>query len=306
MHRVSFAEQVRRKQNKRVINHLDLNKCTLCDIITKRRNFDGEWFELKGKSYSIPVGMMFKRHYCSKCGNRLKKERTHRVVTKDDFDYYQYGDFSDCPKLDFDVYDYRFKCPSCQSRISFNEQCIIERIQKKHHKKVLSPTEIKENYRECKLKNYKRVLRRDILGSVIASLVMFIIVCLFIDDKSFGNLWKLGVLFAILAIIAVVGSIRSYYGNYKLKIRRTYSYEKESLFKKIHAYSSHNRKLIEASEKCHCFYCKGSIESSEIVEYTDQGQTAICPKCGIDAIVPDSIDDEIDDILISEMHEYWF
>ena len=39
---------------------------------------------MKGKSWSIPVGMVFKKYYCSKCGGKLVKSKTHRVVTKDD------------------------------------------------------------------------------------------------------------------------------------------------------------------------------------------------------------------------------
>ena len=84
---------------------------------------------MKGKNYSIPYGMVFKKYYCSKCGMELEKERTHRVVSKDDKDYYQYHDHGTFPRSDHDVYDYRFKCPYCNTRISFEEQCIIKRIQ---------------------------------------------------------------------------------------------------------------------------------------------------------------------------------
>ena len=261
---------------------------------------------MNGKNYSIPFGMVFKRYYCSKCGTKLEKEKTHRVVTKDDKDYYQYHELGNLSQIDYDVYEYRFKCPSCQSRISFNEQCVIERIQKKQRQKALSSTEIKENYRDCKRKNDKRVLWRNIIISVIMGLIVFAASYLFSSDKSFENLWKYVLISAVLIVFMVVCSIKGYNGSHKMKINKTYSYEKESLYKKIHAYSSHNRKLIEASEKCHCFYCKGSMNSREIVEYIDQGQTAICPKCGIDAIVPDGIDEKIDDALINEMHEYWF
>ena len=45
---------------------------------------------LRGKSWSMPVGMVFKSYYCSHCGTKLVKSKTHRVVTKEDKDYYQY------------------------------------------------------------------------------------------------------------------------------------------------------------------------------------------------------------------------
>ena len=67
---------------------------------------------MKGKSWSIPVGMVFKKYYCSKCGGKLVKSKTHRVVTKDDKDYYQYHDVGTYPRYDYDVYSYEFKCQS--------------------------------------------------------------------------------------------------------------------------------------------------------------------------------------------------
>ena len=85
---------------------------------------------MRGKSYSVPGGMMFKKYYCAKCGTKLEKERTHRVVTKNDRDYYRYHKRGRFPQPDYDVYDYRFQCPGCDSRISFDEQRIIEKIQK--------------------------------------------------------------------------------------------------------------------------------------------------------------------------------
>ena len=48
-----------------------------------------------------------------------KYERTHRIVSKDDKDYYQYHEVGLYPSNDYDVYEYRFMCPSCNNKISF-------------------------------------------------------------------------------------------------------------------------------------------------------------------------------------------
>jgi hypothetical protein len=48
------------------------------------------------------------------------------------------------------------------------------------------------------------------------------------------------------------------------------------------------------------------MESSEISEYTDDGHTAKCPKCGIDSVIPGNVDEVIDEKLLEEMNEYWF
>ena len=42
---------------------------------------------MNGKFIFIPFGMVFKKYYCSKCGTKLEKEKAHRIVTKDDWDY---------------------------------------------------------------------------------------------------------------------------------------------------------------------------------------------------------------------------
>lgn len=83
---------------------------------------------MNGKSWSIPFGMVFKKYYCSKCGEKLVKEKTHRVVTKDDLDYYQYHEKDMYPRSPVDVYSYRFRCNNCHKAITFNEQCILEII----------------------------------------------------------------------------------------------------------------------------------------------------------------------------------
>ena len=90
---------------------------------------------MNGKSWSIPFGMVFKKYYCSKCGEKLVKEKTHRVVTKDDLDYYQYHEKDMYPRSPVDVYSYRFRCNNCRKAITYNEQCILEIIQKKYKAK---------------------------------------------------------------------------------------------------------------------------------------------------------------------------
>ena len=57
---------------------------------------------------------------------------------------------------------------------------------------------------------------------------------------------------------------------------------------------------------CYCFYCKSIIDSSEIKDYIDNGQTALCPECDMDAIIPDGIEEEIKEEIIEDMNQYWF
>ena len=112
---------------------------------------------MRNKNYFMPYGMMFKKYYCSKCQTLLKKEKTHRVVSKEDVDYFRYQRINVFPRRDWDVYEYRLRCSSCNESISFEEQCIIERIQRLNNKKVLSEKEIEDNYEVCKKKESRRI-----------------------------------------------------------------------------------------------------------------------------------------------------
>jgi hypothetical protein len=52
-----------------------------------------------------------------------------------------------------------------------------------------------------------------------------------------------------------------------------------------HKHSIFHRKEIEASETFGCFHCRRSGAAAEIIGWTDDGDTALCPKCGIDSVI---------------------
>lgn len=250
--------------------------------------------------------MVFKKYYCAKCGTRLEKEKTHRTVTSEDYDYYRYQDYTRFPRRNFDVYHYRFKCPSCGVRTSFDEQCIIEKIQKKQGHLILSENAIKLDYEACKASNHKRVLLRNIWVSVFILFLFFALFFLFGTDRSAPNLVILFVMFLVFCTIAVISAIRQFKGNYKTKVKRSYSYEKEAQLEKLHTYSTHNKSAVIVSQKCYCFYCLSHIDPKEIETYIDDGKTALCPKCGIDSILPNSAAGTVDEDTLKEMQKYWF
>lgn len=97
-----------------------------------------------------------------------------------------------------------------------------------------------------------------------------------------------------------------YKGKNKIRINQNYSNELILKLEKIHDYSSKNKDLIEKSDKCYCFSCKKVMNSNEVTRYLAIENTALCPYCGIDAIIPDYIDEEINNELIEHMNKYWF
>jgi len=72
-----------------------------------------------------------------------------------------------------------------------------------------------------------------------------------------------------------------------------------------HDHSSRHRAEILASEFCGCFYCAGTFSPGEILDWTDDDQTALCPKCGIDS-VGSAAGFPLTKEFLQEMHEYWF
>ena len=37
---------------------------------------------------------------------------------------------------------------------------------------------------------------------------------------------------------------------------------------------------------CGCFHCLGLFPAERVIAWTDDGGTALCPRCGMDAVVP--------------------
>lgn len=81
-------------------------------------------------------------------------------------------------------------------------------------------------------------------------------------------------------------------------------------FETAHAHSANHRSAIESSDRCGCFSCKKTFPSEEIGEWADSdgelGQTALCPRCGIDAVIGDSAGYELTAAFLAAMHRRWF
>jgi hypothetical protein len=82
--------------------------------------------------------------------------------------------------------------------------------------------------------------------------------------------------------------------------------EKDDL-ETVHRESSRNRVAVENSQLCGCFYCLLVFEPTSITKWIDLGITAMCPRCGIDSVLPSSKNPIwIDPSFLKAMHERWF
>ena len=84
----------------------------------------------------------------------------------------------------------------------------------------------------------------------------------------------------------------------------------------IHRFSSNNRELLRQSDTASCFYCLASFPAGEILDWVDgpqnksgehdDGVTALCPRCGIDSVLPSAAPIKHDAELLTEMNQYFF
>lgn len=73
-----------------------------------------------------------------------------------------------------------------------------------------------------------------------------------------------------------------------------------------HRRSSNHRQVVEDSERCGCFYCGAVFRPQEIAGWIDGRQTALCPRCNIDSVLPSASGYPITDAFLLQMSVRWF
>jgi hypothetical protein len=76
-------------------------------------------------------------------------------------------------------------------------------------------------------------------------------------------------------------------------------------FVRAHERSARNRPDLTGRVGCGCFHCRQVYAAEEIADWADDGQTAICPRCGVDAVLSARTDPLMADFL-ARMHARWF
>ncbi len=77
-----------------------------------------------------------------------------------------------------------------------------------------------------------------------------------------------------------------------------------------HAASANHRAAVLAAARCGCFHCLAVFAPAEIDDWVDvpvgatEGATALCPRCGIDAVLP--LGPGIDGAFLERMKARWF
>lgn len=76
---------------------------------------------------------------------------------------------------------------------------------------------------------------------------------------------------------------------------------------KIHDYCVSNYKDVKRSKNVGCFHCCEIYPATEVKDWIEgkRNDSAVCPKCEMDAVLPDS-KVVLTKELLTIMQEYWF
>lgn len=64
----------------------------------------------------------------------------------------------------------------------------------------------------------------------------------------------------------------------------------------------HNSVEIANATICGCYQCKSIFSAGAVKTFIDDKRTALCPRCGIDSVLPNITD--TDDLV--KLHQRWF
>ncbi|MDE5945855.1 MAG: hypothetical protein K2G63_00905 [Oscillospiraceae bacterium] len=82
------------------------------------------------------------------------------------------------------------------------------------------------------------------------------------------------------------------------------NYEKIKGFEDADEIDNLEKNLNTYYENCVCISCKRHIKCSKISQFKDY--SAICPECGKISIIPENSHNNIDNVFLSVLNEYWF
>ena len=254
----------------------------------------------------FPLGMFVKNYYCPKCGEKLdrKKIKQNFSATIDTSHYQTYRPDTE-PKPHYDEYSHKFECPSCGATYLYPEQCVNAEIQKKCGSKILSKSQIDENFTSCRAKLNKLILVFESIVPSLIAIAMMALMYIYFAEKSQTNLIVIIAVTVVLVGISIWGAISKYKRNSKIIQPATFTPEQTDHMIKLSEYCVNNRELIENSSRCYCFSCMCDFEPDEIENYDKDGMSAVCPICDNPTLLPDAIDEPITDELLKNMAEFW-
>ena len=72
------------------------------------------------------------------------------------------------------------------------------------------------------------------------------------------------------------------------------------------AAAANHRAQVLRSSRCGCFHCLSTFEPTAITGWVDEGRTAVCPVCGVNAVIGSDSGSLITRELLEELKRRWF
>ena len=80
----------------------------------------------------------------------------------------------------------------------------------------------------------------------------------------------------------------------------------QGVLEAAHKHSSRHRAELAESDQCGCFHCREIFPPERTLDWTDGGDSGLCPYCGIDAVIGSAAGFPITPAFLREMQLYWF
>ena len=74
----------------------------------------------------------------------------------------------------------------------------------------------------------------------------------------------------------------------------------------VHVHSSNNRAELAEGIEAACYHCRSIFKAEEVSEFIDGGETALCPCCGIDAVLSETAGYPLNYMTLRALNRYWF
>ena len=71
-------------------------------------------------------------------------------------------------------------------------------------------------------------------------------------------------------------------------------------------HAANHRGELGESKHCGCFFCFRTFSPTEIKTWIDKSQTALCPRCGIDAVIGTASGFQIDNVFLRKLNIFRF
>lgn len=71
-------------------------------------------------------------------------------------------------------------------------------------------------------------------------------------------------------------------------------------------FATSNKVSLAKSEYAACYFCMEIYPAKEVIDFLATEDTALCPRCGIDSVLPDQSPYELTKENLLELHKFWF